>query len=156
MKDKISKLFSLVFSREFIMYIIMGVLTTLVNWISYWVFIRIIVTSNELFNMAASNVIAWVISVIFAYVTNKIWVFNSKSWKPSFVAGELTKFVGSRILTGCLEWFGLPFLVWLGLNQPVLGAKGGVAKIIISVLVVILNYVFSKLIIFTKTSKDNR
>lgn len=149
----INKLFSLVFSREFIMYIIMGVLTTLVNWVSYWFLIRVIVTGNDLFNMTASNVIAWIISVLFAYITNKIWVFNSKSWKPGFIAGELFKFVGSRILTGCLEWFGLPFLVWIGLNQPALGAKGGVAKIIVSVLVVILNYVFSKLIIFKKSSK---
>ena len=85
---------------------------------------------------------------MFAYVTNKIWVFNSRSWEFNFVIKELIKFVSARLLTGFLEWFGVPFLVTIGLDYKPLGIDGGLSKIVISVLVIILNYVFSKLIIF--------
>ena len=95
--------------------------------------------------------------VVFAFVTNKIWVFESKSWKPSVALKEFWLFVLARLITGVLEWFGVPLLVAAGLNQPLFGVDGFVAKLVVSVVVVILNYVFSKLIIFkNKNKKDNK
>ena len=88
--------------------------------------------------------------VLFAFVTNKLWVFDSKSWKGDIVIKELGSFIAARLATGCIEWFGVPLLMKLGMDQELFGTKGMLAKIIASVLVVILNYFFSKLLIFKK------
>lgn len=160
--DKIKGLF--VKYKEIILYIIFGVLTTLVNWVTYWLVEPLISSGmhgDELmfslfgmdityttFAIFLANFIAWVAGVAFAFVTNKIWVFESKSWKPSVAFKEFWLFVAARLITGVLEWFGVPLLVAIGLNQKIFGVDGFAAKIIVSVIVVILNYVFSKLIIF--------
>ncbi|MCR5837501.1 MAG: GtrA family protein [Lachnospiraceae bacterium] len=150
--------------KEIIMYLIMGVATTVVSWASYAILTKVFTQDSafilflakvtplgpKLAVVTVANIISWIASVLFAYVTNKIWVFNSKSWKFAVVAAELGKFVGARILTGFLEWFGVPFLVKIGLDQAPLGIEGGLSKILVSVLVVIFNYVFSKLFIFKK------
>ncbi|MBP3873361.1 MAG: GtrA family protein [Lachnospiraceae bacterium] len=132
--------------RELIVYFITGVLTTLVNWASYAVLVRMAGWS-----VAASNTAAWIIAVIFAYVTNKLWVFRSYSWKIGFVLREAALFIGARILTGIFEIVSVPFLVNIGLSQPLFGVKGMWAKILVSVAVMVLNYVFSKLIVFRNT-----
>ena len=148
------------------MYIIFGVLTTLVNWVVYTVLIKIFGGAAEsetvmfvlfgkditmkIFYIFIANFVAWVAGVVFAFVTNKIWVFESKSWRFGLVMKELWLFVAARLLTGVLEWFGVPALVAAGLDQPLFGIDGFLAKVIVSVIVVILNYVFSKLIIFRK------
>ena len=162
--DKIKALF--VKYKEIIMYIIFGVLTTLVNWVVYTVLIKIFGGAAEsetvmfalfgkditmkIFYIFIANFVAWVAGVVFAFVTNKIWVFESKSWRFGLVMKELWLFVAARLLTGVLEWFGVPLLVAAGLDQPLFGIDGFLAKVIVSVIVVILNYVFSKLIIFRK------
>lgn len=166
--EKIKQLF--IKYKEIILYIIFGVLTTLVNWATYWVLARIWAQQMEqeqvlftlfgktitvgLFFIFLANFIAWVAGVIFAFVTNKIWVFESKSWKPAVALKEFWLFVLARLITGVLEWFGVPLLVAIGLNQPLFGAEGFVAKLLVSVIVVILNYVFSKLIIFKNKDKQ--
>ena len=137
-----------------IMYLIMGVLTTLVNWVVYAVTVRALPISGEVTKVAVANVIAWIAGVIFAYFTNKIWVFESYSWKLKFVLKEMSMFVGARLITGCIEWLGVPALVKLGLNQKFLGIDGMFSKVLVSVIVVILNYVFSKLLIFK--NKENQ
>ncbi len=134
--------------RELIVYFITGVLTTLVNWIAYALFAEVFGWS-----IAVSNGVAWVVAVIFAYVVNKLWVFQSYSWELGFVIKECFLFISARILTGIVEIVGVPLLVNLGLNQPFLGVKGMWSKIVISVVVMILNYVFSKLIVF-RTKKE--
>lgn len=140
--------------KEIIMYLVMGVATTVVNWIVYALAISLINTNLVIkdfdFDLLISNITAWIISVIFAYVTNKIFVFESHSWKLAFIAKEFALFVSARLITGVLEIVGLPFLVSLGLDQTIFGIEGMVSKVLISVLVVILNYIFSKLIIFKK------
>ncbi len=168
--EKIKELF--IKYKEIILYIIFGVLTTLVNWVTYWLFAQIWAEQMEqeqafftifgntitvrLFFIFIVSFIAWVAGVAFAFVTNKIWVFESKSWKPSVALKEFWLFVVARLITGVLEWFGVPLLVAIGLNQPLFGAEGFVAKLIVSVIVVILNYVFSKLIIFKDKNKDKK
>lgn len=138
--------------REIVMYLVFGVLTTLVSWGSYAVFVWILGNFMENATLLASvaNVISWIMAVAFAYITNKLWVFDSKSFAPSVLIKEIGTFVGSRLLTGCLEWFGVPLLMVAGLNQRIFGIEGMVAKIVISVLVVIGNYVLGKLIVFRK------
>jgi putative flippase GtrA len=129
--------------RGLILYVVFGVLTTAINIAVYALCYRVLRLPN-----VPSNVVAWILTVLFAFVTNKIWVFESKSWKPSVALKEFWLFVAARLITGVLEWFGVPLLVAIGLNQPLFGAEGFVAKLVVSVIVVILNYVFSKLIIF--------
>lgn len=144
--------------KEIIMYLIMGGATTVVNWVVYAGSVSILnewdaaIGSFKL-NVLVANVLAWVLAVIFAYVTNKIFVFESYSWEPTFVIKELFLFVTARLATGLLEIFGVPFLVGLGFDQTIFGIEGMVCKLAVSVIVVILNYVFSKLVIFKKEEK---
>ena len=122
-----------------LVYLVFGVLTTAVNYIVY------LPCYNLLgFSATISNMIAWVVAVAFAYLTNKPFVFRSHDWSAKTVVPELTKFVGSRIFSGALET-GIIFvtvdcLLW----------NGNIMKLITSVLVVILNYVASKLLVFRK------
>ncbi len=143
--------------KEIISYLFFGVMTTLVNFVSFWAFNKILGESLYLI----SNVIAWVISVVFAYVTNKLWVFESKSWKFRVLLKEVPEFFAARVFSLCVEECGLWLLVdKLGFDKfsfllfefKVTGKL--IAKVLLAVIVVILNYFFSKFIIFTKRSKD--
>ena len=134
-------------------------MSTVVGWGSYIIFASLLsgnVSDIHLLSMTISvtvfvaNVLSWIFAVAFAFYTNKVFVFQSKSWKMDTWVGECLKFVGARIATGVLEIFGVPFLVAIGLNQKIFGVEGIVAKITVSVAVVALNYVFSKLFIFKK------
>lgn len=125
--------------HDILAYLFFGVLTTLVNYVVY------LPCYNLLhWGAAVSNVIAWVAAVAFAYLTNKPFVFKSYDWSAGTVVPELTKFVGSRIVSGTLEtaiiFVTVDLLCW----------NGNVMKLITSVLVVILNYVASKLVVFRK------
>lgn len=143
--------------KEAISYLFWGVMTTVVSWASYSVFALIFkgqVSVVHLFDMEMSmvvliaNVLSWICAIIFAFVVNKLWVFGSKSWKKSVWISELWKFISARIVTGILEIVAVPLLVGMGLDQTIFGVEGMVAKVLISVAVVLLNYVFSKLFIF--------
>lgn len=155
MKEKIINLYNKY--REIIVYIFWGGMSTVVGWGSYIIFASLLsgnVSDIHLLSMTISvtvfvaNVLSWIFAVAFAFYTNKVFVFQSKSWKMDIWVGECVKFVGARIATGVLEIFGVPFLVAIGLNQKIFGIEGIVAKITVSVVVVALNYVFSKLFIF--------
>lgn len=124
---------------DILAYLFFGVLTTAVNYVVY-------LPCYNLLNISAalSNVIAWAVAVAFAYVTNKPFVFHSHDWSAQTVIPELGKFVGSRIASGGLEtliiFLTVDCLLW----------NGNVMKLVTSVLVVILNYVASKLLVFRK------
>ena len=137
--------------KEIISYLFWGGMTTLVSWGSYSLFVYLLPESG--YRVALANTLSWIAAVLFAFVTNKMWVFGSKSWEPSLVVRELWKFVASRLVTGVIENVGVPLLVKIGLNQKLFGIDGLPAKIIISVVVVILNYIFSKLLVF-KNKKE--
>ena len=124
---------------DILAYLFFGVLTTLVNYIVY------LPCYNLLhFSAAVSNVIAWVAAVVFAYLTNKPFVFKSHDWSAKTVIPELTKFVGSRIVSGALETAIIFVTVdWLCWN-------GNIMKLVTSVLVVVINYIASKLLVFKK------
>ena len=129
--------------RELIVYFIVGCLTTLVSWVVY-------AAGVELFHwsVAVSNAVSWVAAVTFAYIANKLWVFRSYSWSPLFVLHEAALFVGARILTGLFEIAAVPLLVRFGMDWKFMGVRGMWAKILVSAIVMVLNYVFSKLIVF--------
>jgi len=133
--------------KELINYIIFGGVTTLVNWVSYSVCEGVFDLSLRL-----SGVISWIVAVLVAFVTNKLWVFDSKSWNPALVMKEFVTFIGGRILTGIIEIEGVPRLVDWGFDMTLFGVEGLPAKILISVIIVILNYILSKFISF-RTSK---
>ena len=124
---------------DILAYLFFGVLTTAVNYIVYLPCYNLLHISA-----AASNVIAWVAAVAFAYLTNKPFVFKSHDWSAKTVIPELTKFVGSRVLSGALEtaiiFVTVDLLCW----------NGNIMKLVTSVLVVVLNYVASKLLVFRK------
>lgn len=156
--DKIKKLIKKVVNKETIMYIVFGVLTTVVNFIAFKLFDMVLGTKLYLI----TNVLAWVIAVAFAYVTNKLFVFESKSWTPSVIRREIPSFVAARLFSLGVEEVGLIFFVSLlkfgekSFTIPVVNFELSgtmVAKLILAVVVVILNYFFSKLIIFRKKQK---
>ena len=131
--------------RETILYLFFGALTTAVSMGLYYV-------SETVLDLTptVSNLISWIGSVIFAFVTNKIFVFESKSWKPKVALKEGGTFFASRILSGILEILLFEGLIRIGLNQTVLGSEGLIAKGIVTVVVIIINYILSKLIVFRK------
>ena len=124
---------------DILVYLVFGVLTTAVNYIIYLPCYNLLQLSSSV-----SNVIAWVVAVAFAYVTNKPFVFRSHDWSCKTVIPELTKFVGTRLASGGLETLMLLLFV------DILHGNGNVWKLITSVLVVILNYIGSKLLVFRK------
>lgn len=122
---------------DIISYLIFGVLTTIVNYLVY-------LPCYNIWGLSAtvSNGIAWVIAVAFAYLTNKPFVFRSNDWTAKTVIPELTKFVGCRIGSGAAETIILLIAV------DMLGWNGNLWKLLTNVLVVILNYIGSKLLVF--------
>lgn len=125
--------------KEVINYLIFGFLTTLVNFIAYIVISKFIQKSATI-----SNIIAWAISLVFAYITNRLYVFESKKYTINKIIAELISFVGCRLFSGILDIVSFYVLVDIVKINDIL------AKIIISIAVIILNYIFSKFIIFRK------
>lgn len=125
--------------REPILYSAFGVLTTITNYLVYL----------PLYNLAGasasvSNIAAWFASVIVAFTTNKLFVFQSKSWNLRIVMPEAFKFLGCRLATGVLE------TVLLLVTVDILQLNGNLWKILLSVIIVVLNYIASKLLIFSR------
>ena len=139
--------------KELITYGIFGVATTVVNFATFEIASRIL--GEKLYLL--SNVIAWVVCVVFAYITNKLWVFESKSLKPDVVFKELLSFFAARGFSFIIEEGGLFLLVDVaGLSAYSLKVLSFsisgtfIAKAIVGVVVVIINYFFSKMFIFRK------
>lgn len=123
--------------REIFWYLVFGVLTTLVNVGAYYLFAHPLSLS-----VALSTALAWLISVIFAFVTNKLFVFGSKSSKRLLY--EIIAFFGARLATGALDFALMLIFV------EVLGAPDLLMKIISNIVVIILNFVLSKIIVFRR------
>lgn len=124
---------------DVISYLFFGVLTTIVNYVIYLPVYNLLGLSA-----AVSNAIAWVVAVAFAYLTNKPFVFKSHDWSAKTVVPELAKFVSCRLASGVME------TAILFVTVDLLGWNGNLWKLVTSVLVVILNYLASKLLVFKK------
>ena len=120
--------------RELVLYVVFGAFTFLVNIVTYFLF-----ESMMGINYLVSNVLAWFFSVLFAYITNRRWVFESKS--PNILK-EMSLFFGGRIFSGVVD----TVLMYLFIDVLVLGNT--FSKIVVQIIVIVLNYVFSKLIVF--------
>lgn len=125
--------------RSILIYLIFGVLTTAVNYLVYIPCLKLLGLSASV-----SNVIAWCVAVLFAFLTNKPFVFESKDWSAKTVVPEFTKFVGTRVASGLME------TVILMVAVDMLGWNGVIWKLVTSVIVVILNYIGSKLLVFRR------
>jgi len=124
---------------DVVTYLVFGVLTTVVNYLVY------LPCLNWLHLPASvSNCIAWVVAVVFAFVTNKPFVFQSHDWSMEVVLPELSKFVATRLTSGLLE------TAILFISVDLLHGNGNIWKLITQVLVIIINYVGSKLLVFRK------
>ena len=124
--------------RELIVYVLVGGLTTLANWLTYGV----LTGSFQGLNLSIANTIAWAVSVIFAFFANKFWVFEQKS--NEHILREFLTFLGARALSAIIELGGFTLLV------EVLLFNDWLVKIALAVFVVIANYVLSKFLIFKK------
>lgn len=123
--------------KELILYLIFGMLTVMVNLVSYYILTRV----GE-FQIYAANIISWFIAVLFAYITNKIFVFKSKELKMKFIFKEATSFFVARILTCIIELL----IIYIGVN--LMAQNDLFIKIISNIIVIIINYIFSKVVIF--------
>ena len=124
---------------DIVTYLIFGVLTTIVNYMVYFPLYNMVG-----FSAVLSNAIAWVAAVVFAFLTNKPFVFKSYDWSAKNVIPELVKFFGCRIASGLAEsaiiFVTVDLMLW----------NGNLWKILTSVLVVVLNYIGSKLFVFCR------
>lgn len=126
--------------KEVVNYLIFGVLSTLVNFLTYCLFARLLGVDEVI-----SSGLSWFFSVLFAYITNKLFVFESKTETPQETIKEMLSFFVARIVSGILCDVGT-----FALMVKVLHINDIFSKLVTQVMVVIVNYVFSKLIIFKK------
>ena len=141
--------------KEIFSYLFFGFLTTLISILTFGIFNAAL--GEKLYLI--SNIFSWVISVAFAFVTNKIYVFRSLEWNVKILRTELFGFVGARIFSLVLEEAGLFLLIDImkfnSFETTVLSFSitgGFISKIIMQIVVVITNYFFSKFIIFKKSN----
>ncbi len=135
--DLVKKIIKIVLSREFITYTIAGVATTLVNYLSFHLLCNIMGIED-----LTANAIAWVLAVSFAYIVNAKIVFQQKKDSVKGEAIKVTKFFGARILTFVVEELGILIFV------KICGYNNLIVKAGLAVVVIILNYILSKLYIF--------
>jgi len=123
--------------KSYILYIFFGGVTTLVNWLCFYV-------CAHLLNLGTvvSNVIAWILSVAVAYLTNRKWVFESRAAGMRRVVKEVAGFTVSRLVTLGVE----TLLMWITVD--VCGWNDLVMKIVVSIVVVVMNYIFSRFLVF--------
>lgn len=144
---KLNSAFKKIFSREIVTYLVFGALTTAVNFGAYTLMKAILGGAPFVYEKSSvhiANTFAWIAAVVFAFFTNKSFVFESKSYEKKVFAREFFSFVGARVATFLIEEAGLFVMnTWLGWNDFLV-------KVIVAVAVIILNYVFSKILVFKR------
>ena len=123
--------------KSLILYIFFGICTTFVNIASFWLMAHV-------FNFKAvfSSIVAWILSVIFAYITNRSWVFNARATGPKNIFREIYSFSACRFATGVLDCFIMFLCV------DIFEFNDIIIKVISNIIVVVLNYVASKILVF--------
>lgn len=125
--------------KEPVLYVVFGVLTTVVSYASYWIF-----TDFLHIPYMVSTALSWVLSVTFAYVTNRKWVFESRAHGFVPILTEAAKFFASRIASGFME-MGMMFI-----GVDLLHVNDKIVKLIANIFVILANYILSKLVVFRK------
>lgn len=143
MKDNLKDLFYKY--KELILYVFFGGLTTLVNWGGYWLL-------ADLFHVPYlwATAIAQIVSILFAYVTNRIWVFESKAKGVAALFWEMVRFFGCRGASFVLD------LLCMRVGVGALHINDKVMKLLSNVIVIIVNYVFSKVFVFRKPPEKQK
>ena len=141
MKNTIEKIIKKFLTKEIILYVIFGVLTTLVNLFTFWLFESILNWNENI-----SNIIAIIISILFAYYTNKKWVFNSQTGNYKEKFNEFIRFISGRCLTMVIEFVGCFLLFKTSIPTMI-------SKLAITVIVIILNFFISKFFAFKNGNK---
>ena len=140
--EKIKELF--IRYKEIIMYLIFGVLTTVISLLTYYICVYTFLNPENAFQLQIANIISWIAGVIFAYITNRKYVFESQE---SNKVKEASKFVLSRVTTLLMDmlimFVGVTIFKW---NDKII-------KLISQVVVIVANYIFSKLLVFRKKKK---
>ena len=131
--------------NEIIRYLIVGVLTTVVSLGIYYGLVFTVLNPEHVIELQIANILSWIGAVIFAYVTNRIFVFRSKNTNK---IKEATSFIGSRILTLLMD-MGIMFL-----GVSVMHFNDKIIKLVSQVVITIANYVFSKLFVFASKDKQ--
>ena len=126
---------------EIINYLIVGILTTIISLFTYFICVHTFLNPNNAIELQIANIISWFLSVIFAYITNRIFVFKSKSSK---YIKEITGFISSRLLTLLMD-MGIMYLI-----VSLLNINNTIGKLISQIVITIANYIFSKLLVFKK------
>ncbi len=132
--------------KEIINYLIFGVLTTIVSLVTYYICVYTILAPDNAVQLQIANVISWIISVAFAYITNRKFVFESKEKNK---IKEASKFVTSRIATLLMD------MVIMYVGVTVLRFNDKIMKLISQVVVIVMNYILSKILVFKK-EKNNK
>ena len=132
--------------KEIINYLIFGVLTTVVSLVTYYICVYTILDPDNAVQLQIANVISWIISVAFAYITNRKFVFESKEKNK---IKEASKFVTSRIATLLMDMA----IMYVGVT--VLRFNDKIMKLISQVVVIVMNYILSKILVFKK-EKNNK
>lgn len=128
-------------NREIISYLIIGVLTTTVSLISYYLLTITILSPNNPLELTIANIISWIISVLFAYITNRKYVFQSKDKN---ILKEASKFTLSRVTTLLID------ILLMFIFVSILHFNDKIIKLLVQIIIIILNYIFSKLLVFKK------
>lgn len=126
--------------KEPILYVIFGGFTTVVNLVSYALFTRVMHIDDFV-----AIFLSWVLAVFFAYITNKIWVFESKNTEAKQLFKEIVSFASARVATLGLEYV----IMFIGVDM--MHINDMIVKVFAQVLVIVANYIFSKLFIFKKS-----
>lgn len=126
--------------KELFFYAVFGVGATVINIVSY----RVLANTFGKKYFLIANIIAWILAFIFAFITNKLFVFESKSWEAQIAMKEFVGFLSARLATGILD----TVLMWLFVS--VISLDDTLSKVIINILVIIINYIASKFFIFKK------
>lgn len=130
--------------KELLLYLFFGALTTLINIVVFALF-----TEAASLDELVANLIAWVVAVLFAYVTNRIWVFNSHCRNAIQLIKEILSFYSGRIFTLLVE----ELILWLFIKQLMFAALP--IKIASQILIIVLNYIISKLFVFVKKGQSD-
>lgn len=127
--------------EEIINYVIVGGLTTVVSLVTYYACVFTFLNPKDALQLQIANIISWIFAVLFAYFANRKYVFKSKSQNK---LNEFLKFTLARVSTLLIDMFSMFCLVTL------LGLNDKISKLFVQVIVIILNYVFSKIFVFNK------
>lgn len=127
--------------KEIINYLTVGVLTTVVSLAVYYICVITFLDPQNAIELQIANVISWIVAVTFAYITNRKFVFESKN--PDMLK-EASAFAGARIVTLLMDMFCMFIMV------TCMGLSDKIAKLMVQVIVIVANYVFSKIFVFRK------